>query len=924
MEGLRINELLVNGYFKTKTARSKSPSGFDGSDHPPPSSNSNAPSFLHTPTHHVPRERSRSRGPRRPPPPRPIVEDEVVSLARESAASIPSYDPPLRGTVDQNPIILEAEVTAAERAILQDVDCPKDVHGNPERRFVFIPKAESTSGSDDEVKQRKREIRNNKPKDKAAEPIKNGSRYEPGKYDPRREEKQQRQELPRLDSRREERREERRQETRRDERPEKSPRQESRRDERPEKPPRQESKREVKIEQQHPPLERRRSRQDLPSLETKVPREIPPKFRRSASAFAVSPREDETPKLSAPRTPAGEYFLSPEAIRPKEYFSQSVPRQQAHDALWGKIGTPTDKRNSGSFSGSRPGTPSSDKRNSGNFEKLTRPQQLMEEVGGRPRRHSPERASGRSSRSSTHRRSYYSSSEDEIADSDSDRHRRHLGHRGREDRHLRSPSKSNRSSMDLKGSRLSSPLPSPKVSPSQIPRGDYVERAETFPQSGRRNTSRPVSPNSETPRAERLNPVEVARPKSGSGEAQKRPSATSYTSLPIPIPSRIDRHSPGETRKSPAIPQFGEANSWQPPPFQPPSQNLEKPVGSYRRYSQDIERGSVAPLPTCPRTHFTRGRNDWLTLPQCPSFDICPSCFDSIIAPTDFRHQFIPAARRPADVEVLCDFGSSPWYRIAWLLTMKERRRDLGLFYGLANVATSYPPCLGKHEAVRQWHSVIDHKTGAPVRGFDVCYSCVKSVETLLPTIRGVFVRTDSGPGPRICDLRFDSKRFVQYFDALETTADHASYHDDPPDTRDLASLARRLALFEECQQDKDLLDRRWHMITQLPEFTVCEECFDEVVWPELEEDKAIPLMFNKTLQRLPKASCQLYSAKMRGIFRLAVDSGDYKMLASKARERKCIELAYKANLNELRRQKGNGIVEREARRLEEEWRKWE
>tara|TARA_R110002060_G_scaffold33514_1_gene44265 strand:+ start:1127 stop:2068 length:942 start_codon:yes stop_codon:yes gene_type:complete len=313
-----------------------------------------------------------------------------------------------------------------------------------------------------------------------------------------------------------------------------------------------------------------------------------------------------------------------------------------------------------------------------------------------------------------------------------------------------------------------------------------------------------------------------------------------------------------------------------------------------------------------------------LTLPQCPSFDICPSCFNSIIAPTEFRHLFVPAARRPPDVEVLCDFGSSPWYRIAWLLTRKERRRDLNLFYGLANIAANYQPCLGKHEAVRQWHSVIDHKTGAPVRGFDVCYSCVKSVEILLPTIRGVFVRTESSSSPRICDLRFDSKRFVQYFDALETAADLASYHDDPPDTRDLASLARRLAMFEECQQDKDLLDRRWHMITQLPEFTVCEECFDEVVWPELEEGKAIPLMFNKTLQRLPKASCQLYSAKMRGIFRLAVDSGDYKMLASKARERKSIESAYKANLGELRRQKGGGIVEREVGRLEEEWRKWE
>ena len=62
----------------------------------------------------------------------------------------------------------------------------------------------------------------------------------------------------------------------------------------------------------------------------------------------------------------------------------------------------------------------------------------------------------------------------------------------------------------------------------------------------------------------------------------------------------------------------------------------------------------------------------------------------------------------------------------------------------------------------------------------------------------------------------------------------------------------------------------------------------------------------------------------MRGIFRLAVDSGDYKMLASKARERKSIESAYKANLGELRRQKGGGVVEREVGRLEEEWRKWE
>ena len=39
---------------------------------------------------------------------------------------------------------------------------------------------------------------------------------------------------------------------------------------------------------------------------------------------------------------------------------------------------------------------------------------------------------------------------------------------------------------------------------------------------------------------------------------------------------------------------------------------------------------------------------------------------------------------------------------------------------------------------------------------------------------------------------------------------------------------------------------------------------------------------------------------------------------------RRDIHAWYKANLGELRRQKGGGIVEREVGRLEEEWRKWE
>ena len=876
-----------------------------------------APSFLKPVDHAPPRHRSRSRSrePRRrgPPPPRPTVEDELVSLAREHRDSpLPSYDPPLRGIIDQNPIILEADVPAAEAARLHAAPCSKEVDDNGERRFVLIPRSDTHSPNHEDEP-----LRGKRSKQTGSSSSKDGGKLKP---EPAKEK-----------------------------------------------------------ETGRPPIERRRSRQDLPSLQTKVPRDFPSQFRRSTSAYASTPKDyDETPRPQGPRTPAAESFLSPDVQRGhgKDYFgSTSTPRHASQDFA-PKSGTPSnDKRGSreGSTAGSRPGTPLSEKRNSGSFEtdgrssrrstndKPTRTQQLPEEhVRRTERHHSPHPDRHRHSRGTAQpNRRYYSSSEEDISNSDSDRryNRRHHSSLLPEDEHRRSPSRSNRSSIERPierpsgrpGSRYASPLPSPKISPSQLPPVDQFERWEPHPHDSRVPNSRPVSPGGtqETPRAsDRLNPIESAAPRPGSRQsnavpipAKKRQPTPPPGSIPIPIPSRIDLHSPGETRRPPSMPQYDDnkpssarpsASSWQPPTFKPPSSNLEKPVGSYRRYSEDMERGAIVPLPTCPRTTFSRGRNDWLTLPQCPSFDMCPSCFNSTIAPTEFRSHFVQAPRRSSSTEVLCDFGSSPWYRIAWLLTLKERRRDLKLFYGLANIAASAPPCLGKHEAVRQWHSIVDPKTRTPIQNFDVCYSCVKSVETLLPAIRGIFVRTDNPHAPqgagRVCDLRFDSKRFIQYFDALETTADKADEDDVQPDTRSLASLVRRMATINECQQDKELTDARWHVITQLPEFTVCEECFDDVVWPELEDRKAIPAMFNKTQQRIPKASCQLYSERMRDIFSTAIDGNDYKLLASTARERKTVEAAHKANVEKMKRQMKTNpqAAGREIERLTAEWKKWE
>ncbi|TVY44601.1 hypothetical protein LOCC1_G004135 [Lachnellula occidentalis] len=880
-----INELLSQGFFTTR--KGKSPSRPTA-----PTTLPRESSFLRTPLYE-PRDRSRSRTRSRPPP-RPTVEHEVVSLAREYSrtARHPSYDPPLRGIIDQVPIILEADVTKAEAARLQAQPIPKSTDDNAETRFVLIPKSDTYSPNEED------DYKSGKPKDA-------------GKS--------------------------------------KTPKVEAIRDEKKDTLPK-------------PTITRRRSRLDLPSLETKLPKDIPPKYRRSASAYASTPKDhDVTPKAQGSRP--SEPFLSPAVSRGKnDYFGSAPPPRQSTQE--------TGRAANGNKSSSRPVSPTAERRNSGNFEsyqsrqntneKLTKPHQLSEEYGSRRHErhastHSDRLSAGRSSRSSNRSsRHFHSSSSDEIADSDSDKEYRRYEHKSHKaireedghNRHLRSPSRSNRSSMEKKGtSSYNSPYGSPKVSPRLIPKDQLFERSETFPGDRRRDISRPVSPLSPSPdtsRTDRPNLLDAtkSRPRSRSSAPAPKPPPAPFggqPSLPIPIPLVVNLL--GENRKPPVIPKVDEQRSasarpdanpkpeWSPGTFQPPSNNLQKPVGSFRRYSEDMEKGSIVPLPSCPRTNYTRGRNDWLTLPNCPSFDICPSCFTSSIVPTDFRTHFIPAPRRSADAAVICDFGSSPWYRIAWLLTLKEKRQSLKLFYGLANIAANEPPCLGKHEAARKWHSIIDPRTGSDIYNFDVCSSCVKSVETLLPAIKGVFVRTDShGPSLRVCDLRFDSPRFIQYFDALEITADRADYHDKDPDMRDFASLARRFAKLDECPQSTDLVDKKWHFITQLPEFTVCPECYHEIVQPEVDDRKPIPLLFCKDPKRINgKASCQLYSARMRGLFRTAVDADDYKLLASKARERRTVEAAWKANLSELRRKERAGLdVRGEIRRVDDEWERWE
>jgi hypothetical protein len=184
-------------------------------------------------------------------------------------------------------------------------------------------------------------------------------------------------------------------------------------------------------------------------------------------------------------------------------------------------------------------------------------------------------------------------------------------------------------------------------------------------------------------------------------------------------------------------------------------------------------------------------------------------------------------------------------------------------------------------------HSIIDSETGSPMVNFAACSNYVKSAEVLLPAARGIFVPGLPHPRSKICDLRFDSNRFTRYFDAIQIMTERVKDRDEVPDTTDLQNLIRRFALIPECQRDAKLVDSEWHIIPGLPNFTVCEDCFENFVCPLIEVGNEIPFSLNKNLYRYHAASCQLYpSSNMRDVFKSAVDTNDFGLLVRKVRER--------------------------------------
>lgn len=987
-ESFDIQNLLQAGYFTTSRAKSpKPPSSPKLDDRPssqPPPSQQPPYQLPYYPLIPRPRSAAPARVPRVRPPP-PSVEDEEVSLKREHGVCIAKYqeeEPPSRGDIEQNPMIME-------------------VHEyNPERRFVILTGSSNGSeggeagtrvGSD-----RRRETERRREEDRRNEPSRRPERERRSEPEMRNETK-----TPRTDRFEKAQRNER---TERQDRPSGDAYTDTRSSRRYDSSLKADAT--TNRERSRPPLEKRRSRQDLPRLETDFgDDQLPEKYRTRPSAPA-SGRHDQPP-ARPPKIPLDPQ-LAPEVIknsasgRDQAYYGQSQSASRRSPTRPGHVSSAPNERRYNNGHTRTSSTASTSKRTNVETEKPTRPlsKERVGDASARPlskdrdeqdvRPLSKERVGtessyrgdylprsskkdrspsyGRTDREDYGRSSTYPPREptreptirrDDRRDDRGDDNRSGDDHpKGPRELHPR-----RKKSVVLQDERESQPklekvdAPSgPRLRPGGatmpipvvIPKGSAV--SDDFTQNLRPASTFPVARDKhvlpERPKNELPYPVDedtLIDPFDTRGKSERigRPRSQ-YEPDPIismpemPTPIAIGPEIPLEARPASAISSAtrspASSQSWQPPTFDPNRDGvrLEKPVGSVRRHSEHQEATGVTTFPECRRKHPVAGLVDWLTLPRT-EFNICPDCYGSVFAKTEYRKPFQPMLR-PTAQAIACDFGVGPWYRIAWLLTLKNELPDLRLCYEVAKaISTTYSlPCPGDRVTTRNWLTLWSPHTRQPVYDFTICPQCAQIIQALFPNLTGIFIPLDSRSEPTrgLCAMRFKPKRkrFVMYFDAMETTSDQARLEQEEPDLGTLAQEVEKMAAVSECQEDKPITNGYWHTMQYLRQFSVCGECFDEVVRPLIKDDNVIARNFYMKPQKLPLATCQLYSNRMREIFRKACRWNDPKYLEAKVLERMDVEAMIHEKLAKLDRSKheDEDWVEEQVDKYIQEWKRWE
>ncbi|KAK4943069.1 hypothetical protein LTR10_017268 [Elasticomyces elasticus] len=228
--------------------------------------------------------------------------------------------------------------------------------------------------------------------------------------------------------------------------------------------------------------------------------------------------------------------------------------------------------------------------------------------------------------------------------------------------------------------------------------------------------------------------------------------------------------------------------------------------------------------------------------------------------------------------------------------SIKHERKDLSIVWQMSTrPPQETKPCAGSKPDLRRWYHLTDPRTKRPIDGFDICSACVRNIDIMYPQLQShLFDRPSNKLSQeKICGLNTSSKHFWSLQAELEKLAERRSReHLRQKDILDFVDYIRRISRHRECAKNTMLAKASWHFIPELPEFTICEECYEEVVWPI--RDRPIARDVSRTLKLVPNlrhsqvsgTSCQLYGDRMRRIFREAVSKNDFEGLEKEVKYR--------------------------------------
>ena len=306
-------------------------------------------------------------------------------------------------------------------------------------------------------------------------------------------------------------------------------------------------------------------------------------------------------------------------------------------------------------------------------------------------------------------------------------------------------------------------------------------------------------------------------------------------------------------------------------------------------------------LPACPRPEPVSGYDDWYCLEQNTSMLICPNCRNGIFG-RDYERAFYRAAEPKRGQKVHCAMNN-PWIRLASMASFQNKRPNLRDLRDLTDISYEEPPCPKSTPSSEcYWYHLRDSETSRTFADFQVCSHCVYSLELLYPGLGDIFHATSNGKDakkgqlkdkePHVCSLRSDEARFGKYLDSLINMDESARKSKSKPSTSDFIWEIKWLTIISPCNGAAVHYGQDMHCHPDCPELTICEECYYKTVRPAL---KSISRRDTRHFARgigyeakeiVGPSTCKLYSARMKQLFREAVEDDDFEYLKKAVEKR--------------------------------------